>query len=112
MQDTKQFRRWVGWLRRHFPSRHAVRVLLVPAERLNEPCSKVYGETSWNDDTALVRVAQNLSIETTLETLCHEWAHVLRDHLPDSPFDPPGGHDEVFYSILGRIDAAWRKHRK
>lgn len=49
MQDQKQFRRWVGWLRRHFPSRHSVRVLLVPAERLNEPCSNTTTLTDIGD---------------------------------------------------------------
>ena len=112
MQDAKQFRRWVRWLRVHFPSAHPVRVSLVHPERLRDGCGKCYGETAWNDDRASVSVASNLSIEMTIETLCHEGAHVLRDHLPESPLDTPGGHDEVFYTLLGRIDSAWRKHAR
>lgn len=113
MQDAKQFLNWVKWLRRHFPSAHPVRVALVPAETLQDGCGRCYGETSWSDDDrASVKVASNLSLQMTLETLHHEWAHVLRDHLPEGPLDTPGGHDEVFYTLFGRIDAAWRKHGK
>lgn len=113
MQDAKQFLSWVKWLRRHFPSAHPVRVALVPAETLQDGCGRCYGETAWDDDDrASVRIASSLSAQMTIETLHHEWAHVLRDHLLESPLDIPGGHDEVFYAHLGRIDAAWRKHGK
>jgi hypothetical protein len=112
MQDVRQFRSWVKWLRSHFPSAHPVRVSLVKPEILKDGCGRCYGETRWNDSRASVLVASNLSIEMTIETLCHEWAHVLRDHVPESPLDAPGGHDEVFYTWLGRIDLAWRRHRK
>lgn len=109
MQDRKEFARWVRWLKRHFPVTDTVRVSLVPPSQME---AGDLGETCYGNSVTRVRIASNLSIDLTLETLVHEWAHIRRDHLPESPFDTPGGHDATFYTILGEIDSAWRKHRK
>jgi hypothetical protein len=96
------------WCQRHHPSAGPVRIRLVPAQRLRQAAVEYgcdcpdYGLTIRSEDwhfTVLLRA--DLSHEKTVDTLLHEWAHVLRLHMPCATGDT--AHDDIYAAIDGRI---------
>lgn len=96
------------WLQRNHPSSGPVRIRFVDSHRLRQAAHEFgcdcpdYGLTLRSEDwcfTILLRA--DLSHEKTVDTLLHEWAHVLRLHLLCATGDT--AHDDIYAAIDGRI---------
>lgn len=109
--EAATFRAWKRRLRREFPSRYPVRVMLVPPDALKDEDGDCYGncqELSDDDGERMrfvVRISNREPLSVVLHTLIHEYSHVLRDHIHPLPGDSP--HDEIFAAVHGRIYRAF-----
>ena len=92
------------WLRENFPTRCPVRIYLRPIKGDMGLCN-----FDCETERFVVSISSDLNLNETLETLCHEWAHVLREHIPEGPHDHDDGHDPIFDAILGCINRAWHR---
>lgn len=122
MTDRKLFRRWVARLRREFPGRYPVRVLLVPSHQLTRDHGReMCGDCCFDDggpagsgdegDPAAgrctIRIAQSMNATTTRDTLIEEWAHYLQWHLlPRACREPE--HGPVYAAIYSLILSSFR----
>ena len=94
------------WLRKNFPSEYTVRIFLVAP-------SHIEGDDGWvrwipgpKEDHFRILISNSLNINQTIETLFHEWAHVLTTH--SMPLDENASHPDVFWAHYGRIYRKWR----
>lgn len=103
-------RRWLG---RNFPSLYRVFVVKRPGQTIGKSHGVAYchGDTAWFLDDAeqayaIIRLATGDAVTAQIETLLHEWAHVLVGHIPDwkTLGDPDSS---VFDAMHGEIRRAW-----
>src|SRR5262245_22401235 len=103
--DLRSCRRW---LQKNFPSAHPVTVRLVDRSKIRlDHEDNVDGDCEFDDDNDrgprfLIRLADDLSADNLCETLRHEWAHVLREHIPRPEGDEQGFHDELWGLLHSR----------
>lgn len=100
------------WLRRTFPSRYKVFIYVRPGAAIGKDYREAFadGDTRWFDGHdkkpyAVIRIAQSNRVGEQIETLLHEWAHVLVGHIED--WAGRGCHPPVFDAMLGDIRRAW-----
>lgn len=83
-------------LRREFPTKHPVKVRTVP-----KVPSNVAGDCEWMDRYWRIRIHRGLSQMVAIDTLTHEWAHVLdmeeRENVRDFHRDSWGRHYSRIY---------------
>jgi hypothetical protein len=98
------------WLRKNFTSLYPVRVVLVDKimyKRKPWP-DDVYGLTSFNEkcECFLIQILNNLNLEETIDTLRHEWAHVLSQHTEcvEGVYQE---HDDIYWGYYGKIYRKW-----
>jgi hypothetical protein len=114
MQDAKTFRDWVKWLRRHFPSEYPVTVRLVSRTKVKSVVGTAYAGYVFTPEPEArfdVFIDKKLTYMDTLDSLLHEWAHVLREHLPKSTYDTTEDEDVVYQAIYGRIRYHFERQR-
>lgn len=98
-QDAKR------WIRKNFPSEYTVRIQLVAPSSINGDDGRVRWIPGKNEDHFRILIADNLNIHQTIDTLFHEWAHVLTTH--SIPLDENSSHPDVFWAHYGRIYRKW-----
>jgi hypothetical protein len=93
-------------LRRRHPTGWPVRVLWVPPHvlRVEHDCP-THGDADFLGDCGLIRLSHNASQEAAVETLLHEWAHLLRHLLPIGRNRM--AHDGMFWTIYGGLLDDW-----
>lgn len=81
LTTAQKWRKTIAWLRRNFPSRYPVVVRSVPL--------KIHGDTDYEKNKFLVRINSKKSHSARIDTILHEWAHVLTwfgaGHYEDHP---------------------------
>jgi hypothetical protein len=70
---AQRWRKTLLWLHRNFPSEHGKVVLKT------HPLKKVHGFTTFSDNikSFYVHINRDKSLSLRLDTVIHEWAHVL-----------------------------------
>ena len=60
---------------------------------------------------ALIRLSHACNQDVAVDTVKHEWAHLLRHLIPgyDPEKDP---HDAIFWAIVGEIERWWHGENK
>jgi len=100
----RHFRQWASG---RFPLQFPVRILLLPASKMDGALG--YFDLSEDMDRGIIRIRDDLNSLLMVDTLCEEWAHGrvvwLNDEEDDSedPF-----HHASFWSEYGRIQHASR----
>ena len=96
------------WLMKHFPIDYKVQIRLVPPEKMQDCLGLWY----LNDDeeSGVIRLANNFSNDTLVDTLLEEWAHARTEGLEDVDGREDPYHHATFWSELGRITAAYREN--
>jgi len=57
-----------------------------------------------DDRYYVILIDAGLGRQAVLDTLIHEWAHLLRgEHDPDDE----GQHDDAFWTLFGEMNRAW-----
>ena len=110
MTDPKQFRKWVRWLRREFPSVYPVRVVKDKGRRLPVNQSgetQVFAE-GMRIERIEVIVRDGMDWELTQDALFHEWAHVLRYHIWGLACPKSDQDDSLFGVIFNKIRRAYQ----
>ncbi len=114
MTDRKLFWGWVRWLRKRWPVSIPVKVKLAPKSK------RWVGDQGWTYshylDNRLVRatvyINDAMHWETTQSTLWHEWAHVLRSHIPAGELDGDAADRcPIFGATEQQIQTSWRIDR-
>lgn len=98
-QDAKR------WIRKEFPSEYTVRIQLVDRKKIKGYDARVFLIPSEKEDYFIIRIANDMNINQTLESLWHEWTHVLTCHSMELDEDNP--HPDVFWAHYGRIYRKW-----
>ncbi len=113
MTNTKLFRSWCRWLRKHFPIRcDNLRILFcVPS---HYPATQL-GGCHWDQDelgypkNVTIYVRPTLSVTQTADVLVHEYAHAYRAMLPH--VGNCGDEDELHAIVERQIGNHWDKLR-
>lgn len=120
MAKKKSYQFCKKWLRRNFPSQDTINIRCVSdctfikhqkanfdsiLEELDGLC--IYIKWTNNERTFLILIHKDLPEETKIETLLHEYAHLLRYSLPDR--GEYKWHDGVWKSIHNRLKSEWGK---
>ena len=93
-------------LRRQFPTGYPVRVMWAPTEDLTkEHGFPVDGDALFHQGVGRIRLADSCNQYTAVETLIHEWAHLLRQLVPVG--SDRMVHDAIFWAIYGQVIGAW-----
>jgi len=69
----KKWKLLVAWLKENFPPQHPVRVLRVSKERLPGD----FADGDLIKGTFRIRIMRNASFQIKVDSLLHEWAHLL-----------------------------------
>jgi len=116
----KDFNYCKRWLRRNFPSQDTINIRCVSdctftkhqkanfdniLEELDGLCIYLMWENG--EKTFLILIHKSLSDKLKVETLLHEYAHLLRYSLPDR--GDYKWHDGVWTSIHNRLKTEWAK---
>jgi len=96
-QLTPRLRQVLRWLRRSYPVETPVVVRL----RARQP--DAHGECHLGDGRALIRITCD-SEQVMVESLLHEWCHVLRS---ECPLRWKGDHDGIYWAIFGHVSERW-----
>lgn len=105
--ETKQFRRWVRWLRGQFPVLYPVDVRLVRHGVLRAgDCGgfTAYCKPDGTPSHFCIRVEQHRSDTLVVDSLMEEWAHM---HQSMVAFSNVKTHDEVYGAIFNSIKRRW-----
>jgi len=70
MNNTKEWRSFVSWIRKKYPVNSHVRII-------RSPCIKFSGSTRLNGCNFVVRINNKNVFSDQKHTLIHEWAHVI-----------------------------------
>jgi len=97
------------WLRKRFPLRYPVRVRLVSSARLHVEHGHAVGFCTFDGTRCEILITKSASLDARIEHLHHEWAHIIRWHLPLESETKPDEHDPIFDLIHGRIRRAWHE---
>lgn len=104
-RESASFNDAKRWLRKNFPSEYTVRIQLVDPSKIQGLDGNVYIIPGKKETHFKILISNNLNIHQTIETLLHEWAHVLTTH--SIPLDADKPHPDVFWAHYGRIYRKW-----
>jgi hypothetical protein len=93
-------RKTVVWLRRHFPAKKPVMVLVCKS------LPGMHGVCLLHEERAIIKICRSAE-QMMAETLLEEWAHLLRDECP-IPHIEGDEHDALFWAILAAITKEYR----
>ncbi len=106
MKLTKEQKwlRTIRWLRRNFPSNLPVR---VRSERMVS--FKYCGDTTYSEDANnfKVRIRRSQSHSSKIDTLLHEWSHILTWFGAESEHEDHSGEWGLIYAKLYRTFLEW-----
>jgi hypothetical protein len=105
--NRKERSRWsktVLWLHKSFPARGRVSVRSVPLQKLCGYCRL-------SDDRFLIRIDAKAPYRVKLDTILHEWAHVITWFGSDTEEDH-GGEWGLAYAKIYREFLIWDYGRK
>ena len=91
--DTKEFRSIVAWLRKTFP-------VSMPVVVRRSKSKKNHGVTRFDGGRFLVRINSRFERAVQIETMLHEWGHVVA-------MDNAYSHGDYWSQIYGKIYTAW-----
>lgn len=111
-RERPSFNYFKKWLRQHFPSQYSVRILLINPAKLNEkwgcPLDGLTHQISTDQvDRFIIYLSNSLNINQTVETLMHEWCHVLCGHTTSDIAQK--SHDDLFFAHYGKIYRKWHE---
>lgn len=95
-----KLRKLSRWLRRHYPIRRKVRIIL----RTQAQMPGLHGEMEMSGNRVTIRLVQ-ASDPVMLETLIEEYCHAVRHECP-VPVEQE--HDQLFWAIYGAVTMAYR----
>jgi hypothetical protein len=98
-----KLRRLSRWLRREYPLRRKVRILVLPPHRM----PGLHGEMEIPDkkpNTVVIRIAQSTDA-VMMETLIEEYSHAARY---ECPVKVENEHDHLFWAIYATITMQFR----
>lgn len=95
-----------AWLRKNFPSEYPIKITLKKQIWYKDFPEELDAITLFDTEQQrfLIQLSKKLNTECLVETLLHEYAHVLRNHAPDQTNLL---HDEVYWAIYGQIYRKW-----
>lgn len=101
------FDEFKGWLRKRFPIGNTkAHIYFVPDAALrDEHGCFCHGDCVLGDDNtwARIRLNRRQTVREAVETLHHEWVHILRGLSPVAEADDSEGHDHLFWSVYGEV---------
>ena len=92
-------RNLIAWLKREHSPRYVVSVRTLAMKE------EIHGDTTFNGQRFLIRLARRQSFALWADTLLHEWAHVLTFHGTDG--DVHGPEWGLAYARLYRAYERW-----
>ena len=101
MLIDQKWRKLTGRLRREFPCRRRIEVRRVSGKNLRG----LHGECLYQNGRFLIRINKNQSFALAVDSLLHEWAHVLTFHGNDT--DDHGEEWGLAYARLYRAYLEW-----
>jgi hypothetical protein len=107
MTNRKLLREWIAWLNRRWPTRLPVRVMLcAPTGSLTDSVGMSFAAMEDGHVTSVtIKIRNNLTVDQTMQTLWHEWAHVLRWHISGGTWCEE--RDSIFGAIKHEIETSW-----
>jgi hypothetical protein len=99
MTAAQKWRKLLAWLRRNFPADYAVTVRTTPLK-------KHHGYTEYNGKFQ-VKINRKQCLALRVETLIHEWAHVLTWFGAETHLDDHNSEWGLAYARIYRTFLEW-----
>lgn len=110
---AQKWLRTIAWLRRNFPGQHSVYIRSTPIRKYHGGrVMKIHGYAEYSKSQFNIRIESKSSFLLRIDTLIHEWAHVLTWFGAETDIEDHSSEWGIQYAKIYRTFIEWNFGRE